>query len=182
VTRALTALLLFGSCWLLWVAWGRVRRRAAVRTWTDPHADPGATASDPEAWAVDHPLSVERVRVLLDTADRERPYRAPLRAIPVPSLVNGGAPGLAAEVLARLGHLDRALALAEQLPPDDPAACWVRHVQYRVTGDAERTEAALVAAVTLAGPEDRARYARTLARWRLEHPRYRSVAERLWDP
>lgn len=178
VGAAFLALLAAGVAGAAWQA------RRAHRAWSDPSIDPGARLAGDPAPSVLPADPVARARALLDASDRDQPWRAPLRPLraEVPALVEGGAGGLAAEVLARLGHAGEAQALAARLPADDAAACWVRHLHYRLHGDRDRAEAALVAAATLADAADRPRFERSLRRWRRDHPRRRSDAERLWDP
>jgi hypothetical protein len=165
----------------------RARRARWAAALADPSVDPGAglpgaiPGSIPSELPTDLPT---RVRVLLDATDLERTWRAPLRPLraEVPALVAAAELGLAAELVGRLGHLDEALALADRAPADEPGACFARHLAYRAAGDEARAEGALVAAVTLAPPADAPRYRRSLERWRREHRRARTHAERLWDP
>lgn len=159
-------------------------RRERWRVWAEPETDPGADeAHPPRPSDVSRTTFADDVRAALDRSDGERPWRAPLRPLAerLPELTTDH-PGLAAELLLRLGHVDAAIERARTLPADDPAGCWVRHWEYRRSRDAERALAALVAAVSLAGPADRPRYARALARWRRDHGAPRSAAEHLWDP
>jgi hypothetical protein len=161
----------------------RRRWRRAWETWPDPSVDPGVGDHRTLMELEQTTELLDRVRRSLDASDGDAPWRAPLRPVLARTVELAElAPGLLAEALARAGHRDAANTLAAALPPDDPAACWVRHWEYRAARDGERAEAALVAAVSLAGPADRPRYAAALARWRRDHPRSLTEAERLWDP